>query len=69
MEISGTIADTEISLRDVFMLRPGDVIPVTMPEQVTLKVDGVSMFNGRFGVHKGHNAVKVVGRFDARDES
>lgn len=69
VEIHGTIADTEISLRDVFRLRPGDVIPVTMPELVTLKVDGVSMFNGRFGVHKGHNAVKVIDRFDARDKS
>jgi flagellar motor switch protein FliM len=69
VEIYGTIADTEVSLRDVFNLHAGDVIPVSMPEQVTLKVDGVAMFSGRFGVHKGHNAVKVIGRFDTRKES
>ena len=69
VEIYGTIADTEVTLREVFNLHAGDVIPVTIPEQVTLKVDGVPMFNGRFGVHKGHNAVKVIGRFDTRKES
>jgi flagellar motor switch protein FliM len=69
VEVRGTIADTEISLRDVFSLRAGDVIPVTMPEQVTLKVDSVSMFHGRFGVHKGHNAVKVIDRLNTRKES
>jgi flagellar motor switch protein FliM len=60
VEIHGTIADTEVSLRDVFNLQTGDVIPVAIPDQVTLKIDGVSMFRGRFGVHKGHNAVRVV---------
>lgn len=69
VEIHGTIADTEVRLRDVFNLHAGDVIQVTMPEQVTLKVDGVSMFHGRFGVHKGHNAVKVVGRLNTQKES
>ena len=69
VEIHGTIADTEVSLRDVFNLKPGDVIPVLMPEQVTLMVDDVPMFCGRFGVHKGHNAVKVSNRLNARDKS
>jgi len=69
VEIHGTIADTEVSLRDVFNLKPGDVIPVLMPEQVTLMVDDVPMFHGRFGVHKGHNAVKVINRLNARDKS
>ena len=69
VEIHGTIADTEVSLRDVFNLKAGDVIPVTMPEQVTLKVNDVSMFHGRFGVHEGHNAVKVIDRLNTRKES
>lgn len=69
VEIHGTIADTEVSLRDVFNLKPGDVIPVLMPEQVTLMVDDVAMFYGRFGVHKGHNAVKVINRLNAREKS
>lgn len=68
IEIHGTIADTEVRLRDVFNLKAGDVIPVTLPEQVTLTVDDVHMFHGRFGVHNGHNAVKVISRFNAQEE-
>jgi flagellar motor switch protein FliM len=69
VEIHGTIADTEISLRDVFNLKTGDVIPVTLPEEVTLMVDNVPMFCGRFGVHEGHNAVRVIDRFNTQKES
>jgi flagellar motor switch protein FliM len=69
VEIHGTIADTEVSLRDVFNLKNGDVIPVTLPEQVTLMVSDVPMFHGLFGVHEGHNAVKVINRLNTRDES
>jgi len=69
VEMHGTIADTEVSLRDVFNLKAGDVIPVVMPEQVTLMVDDVPMFYGRFGVHKGHNAVKITDRLNSHDES
>jgi flagellar motor switch protein FliM len=69
VEIHGTIADTEVSLRDVFSLKAGDVIPVMMPEQVTLMVDDVPMFCGRFGVHKGHNAVKIINKLNPQKES
>ena len=69
VEMHGTIADTEVSLRDVFNLKPGDVVPVLMPEQVTLMVDDVAMFSGCFGVHKGHNAVKIINRLNARKKS
>ena len=69
VEIHGIIADTEVSLRDVYKLKAGDVIPVMMPEQVTLMVDDVPVFCGRFGVHKGHNAVKVINRLNVREKS
>lgn len=69
VEIHGTIADTEITLRDVFNLKAGDVIPVTLPEQVTLIVDDVPMFQGQFGVHEGHNAVKVTNRLNNQEKT
>ncbi len=68
VEMHGTIADTEVSLRDIFNLKAGDVIPVTMPEQVTLTVDDVDMFHGHFGVHNEHNAVKIISRLSTQEE-
>lgn len=69
IELFGTIAETELTLRDVFNLKAGDVIPVTLPEQVTLQVGGKPMFQGTFGVCKGHNAVKIMGRINDSEDS
>ncbi|MGB5305847.1 MAG: flagellar motor switch protein FliM [Gammaproteobacteria bacterium] len=60
VDIYGTIAATTVKLRDVFNLKTGDVIPVELPEQVTLQVGEVPLFQGRFGVHEDRNAVKIT---------
>lgn len=60
VEIYGTIAETAVTLRDVFNLKSGDIIPVEMPEQVTLQVGDVPLFHGQFGVHEDRNAVKIT---------
>ena len=69
VELWGKIADTELRLRDVFNLQAGDVIPVEMPELVTLQVDDVPMFSGRFGVHGGRNAVRINNRVTGSEKS
>jgi len=60
VEIYGTIAETAVSLREVFNLKTGDIIPVELPEQVTLQVGEVPLFHGQFGVHDDRNAVKIT---------
>ena len=69
VELRGRIADTELSLRDVFNLQTGDVIPVEMPEQVTLQVQDEPMFSGQFGVRGGRNAVRITNRVNDSEES
>jgi flagellar motor switch protein FliM len=59
VDLRGMIARTRLTLRDVVGMQPGDVIPVSMPEQVTLQVDEVPVFSGQFGVYQEHNAVSV----------
>ena len=60
VEISGMIAETAVTLREVFNLKAGDIIPVELPEQVTLQVGDVPLFHGQFGVHEDRNAVKIT---------
>jgi len=68
VELHGTIADTELSLRDVLNLQAGDVVPVEMPGVVTLHAQDVPIFSGRFGVHGGCNAVRIIDRLsDLKD--
>jgi len=59
VDISSTFLKTEISLGDVVNLKAGDIIPVEMPEQVTLIVEDIPVFKGSFGVSNGHMSVKV----------
>jgi len=69
LDVSGTIAQTRMTLRDVVGLQVGDVIPVSVPGQVTLQVDDVPIFSGQFGVHHEHNAVKITGEIDPSEKT
>lgn len=59
VEVSSSLVETDINLRDVLALKPGDVIPIEMPEDVTLKVEDVPAFRGQVGVSKGMAALKI----------
>jgi len=58
--LSGTLAETEISLRDIMEMKPGDVIPMDVPDLVTMNAEGVPVFRGKYGVSRGSMAVKIV---------
>lgn len=60
VELKGTIVETELPLRDVLQLKPGDVIAVDIPSEVSLYVEGSPMFRGAFGVARGHNAIRIT---------
>ncbi len=58
--ISSTLCRTELTVRDVLELEPGDVIPVDIPEAVLATVEDVPVFRGRYGVSRGACALQVV---------
>ncbi len=58
--LSCTLAETEISLRDIMEMKPGDVIPMDVPDLVTMNAEGVPVFRGKYGVSRGSMAVKIV---------
>ncbi len=58
--LSCTLAETEISLRDIMDMKPGDVIPMDVPDLVTMNAEGVPVFRGKYGVSRGSMAVKIV---------
>lgn len=65
VELRGVIARTRTTLRDVLDMNPGDVIPVSSPQDVILQVGNEPVFAGQFGVNREHNAVKIIGEMDA----
>lgn len=57
--VRSTLVETTISLRALNALRAGDVIPVDIPETVTLEAENTPVFRGRFGIYNGARAVKI----------
>ncbi len=60
VSLSATLGESDLSLRQVLELSPGDVLPIKSPDDVTVKVDEVTVFRGKFGVANGNNAVKIT---------
>lgn len=53
------VAETDISLREVIDLQPGDIIPIEPPEPI-MKVDSIPLFKVRMGSLKENLALQVV---------
>ena len=60
IEIDSTLTETEITVRELLELQAGDVIPVSVPDTLVARVEGVPVFRGRFGASRGMCALKVV---------
>lgn len=60
--VSCDLFDKQIKLRDVLAFDEGDIIPIDLPERVTLMVEDVPVFRGIVGVSKGFSAVKLAER-------
>ncbi|HHI94979.1 MAG TPA: flagellar motor switch protein FliM [Gammaproteobacteria bacterium] len=60
VRLSCTLAEAEISLRDIMGMKPGDVIPLDVPDLVTMSAEGIPVFRGKYGVSRGSMAVKIV---------
>jgi flagellar motor switch protein FliM len=54
-----------ISLHDLMMMRPGDVIPVEIPDTTPLRAAGVACFRGMIGRSDEKYAIKITDRIDA----
>lgn len=60
VELSSTLTEARLSMRQLSGLKPGDIIPIEIPETITATVDGIPVFRGSFGSAGGRNAIKVT---------
>ncbi len=60
VELSSTLAETSLSLRDVMRIKAGDIIPIDMPALVTLRAEEIPVFRGKLGVSNKQMAIKIV---------
>lgn len=60
VEISSSLVQRSISLRELSRLKVGDIIPIELPKQLTVEVENTPLFAGEFGTHNGKNAIKIT---------
>jgi flagellar motor switch protein FliM len=67
LDVRSDLANPQISLLELRNLKVGDVIPIKMPEIVTVTSKGIPLFNGVYGSSNGHAAVKIMGEVTLDD--
>jgi len=60
VDMSTTLVETEITLRELMNLKAGDVIPIDLPGLLVVKSEDIPVFRAQFGVSQGMNAIKIV---------
>jgi len=60
MVLRATLTEMQISLRELVMAKPGDVIPTDVPSNITIYAGRQALMKGTFGVSKGQNAVRII---------
>lgn len=53
------VAKRKISLRDVLKFKEGDIIPIEMPEYVTVRANEVPTFKGKLGISNERYSVQM----------
>lgn len=57
--LSAEFTQIEMSLKKILNLKAGDILPITMPESIVAKAEGIPMFNSSFGEHGGKKSLKI----------
>lgn len=59
VEISTKLLDVELPLQDVMELQAGDIIPIEMPENLTVFVEGLPTYRAKLGRSRENVALKI----------
>ena len=60
VELSSTLSEVQMTVKQLSKLKEGDVIPFEMPEEVEVEAAEVPIFRGRLGISDGNYALKVT---------
>jgi len=58
--VSSVLAKRRIDLRQLTRLKVGDILPIDIPAQIPVCVEGIPVFSGQFGTSNERNAVKIL---------
>lgn len=69
VELSSILTETQLSLREVMKMKPGDIIPIDLPKTVTLRAEDIPVFRGQLGVSNEQVAIKISKQVERPQQS
>ena len=57
--VYSVLTEVDLTLRDILNFKDGDVIPIDLPDEVTLLSEEIPLFRCEYGVSEGMMAVKI----------
>jgi flagellar motor switch protein FliM len=67
VELTADLAMVQVTFEDILNMRAGDVLPVSIPENIVAKVDGVPVMECGYGIFNGQYALRVQNMISAAD--
>ena len=59
VEIAAQLASTTVTLGQILKMKVGDIIPISIPEKITVNVDHIPLMECRYGQQGGQYALKI----------
>lgn len=60
VELSTHMLDLKVTLRDVMEMQPGDILPIDMPEHITVLIEDLPSFRAKLGRSREHLALQIM---------
>jgi flagellar motor switch protein FliM len=60
LTLTSVFLETEVSMRELLQMKPGDVLPIEMPKTAILRSGTRPLLRGKFGLSRGYNAISVL---------
>lgn len=64
VHLSCSLTEIVMPLIDVLNLREGDILPINMPDIVTLRAEDIPVLRGKLGESRGNKAVQIIEAVD-----
>ena len=68
VELTCQLTETELSLQEILEMKPGNIIPIDMPETVLIRSGGIPIMRGTFGEAHGNKSVKILGPVEKQEK-
>lgn len=60
VEISTSLLELTLSLKQLTELKPGDILPIDPPSLVTASTEDIPLFRGQYGESRGNAALRIA---------